>query len=112
MTYPGPYANSYPQQWPLPVVRVDRNGMGVAGLVVGIVSLCFAVVPVVGLVAWAMWPVGVALSAVGLSRASRGLATNRSQALAGLIVSLAAAAVCVAWVVFTLVAAASGAAQG
>lgn len=83
------------------VIRGDRNGMGTAGLVVAILSLITATVPLVGLVAWGMWPVGAALSGVGLARANRELATNRSTALAGLIVSLTAAAVCIGWVVFT-----------
>lgn len=98
-----------PVYGPPHVIRGDRNGLGTAGLVVGIVSLCFAVIPVVGLIAWVIWPVGVALSGVGMSRANRAVATNRSTALAGLIVSLTAAAVCCAWVVFTVFATSTGA---
>lgn len=94
--YPAPYAPVGPH-----VIRGDRNGMGTAGLVLGIISLCFAVIPIVGLVAWVLWPLGAIFSGVGLNRANRALATNRNAALAGMIVSLVAAAVCIAWVVFT-----------
>lgn len=84
------------------VIRGDRNGMGTAGLVLGIVALCFAVIPVVGVIAWVLFPLGVVFSGVGLNRADRALATNRNAALAGMIVSLVAAAVCIAWVAFTV----------
>lgn len=101
--YPAPYVTSTPH-----VIRGDRNGMGTAGLVMGIVSLCFAVIPLVGIVAWFMWPLGVIFSGVGLNRANRALATNRNSALAGMIVSLTAAVVCFGWVLFTVLAGASG----
>lgn len=102
---PAPYAvTSTPH-----VIRGDRNGMGVAGLVLGIVGLCFAVLPIVGLIAWALWPLGAIFSGVGLGRANRAIATNRNIAVAGLCTSLAAGAVCILWVVFTVAATASGA---
>ena len=100
--------NYYPP--PAYVIRADRNGVGTAGLVVGICALALSVVPLLGVVAWLVWPVGVALSAVGMSRCSRQLATNRGSAVAGLCVSLTAAGVCTAWVVVTAVAASGGAA--
>lgn len=89
------------------VIRGDRNGMGTAGLVLGIVSLSFAVLPIVGVIAWVLFPLGVIFSGVGLNRADRALATNRNAALAGMIVSLVAAMVCIAWVAFTVYASAS-----
>lgn len=100
---PAPYVTSTPH-----VIRGDRNGMGTAGLVLGIVSLCFAVLPIVGLIAWGVWPVGAALSWAGMARSDRAIATNRNIAVAGLCTSLAAGAVCIGWVVFTIVATSTG----
>ncbi|MER5197017.1 DUF4190 domain-containing protein [Streptomyces sp. NPDC002755] len=71
---PGPYG------WPNGAG--DSNGMGIAGLVLGIVSA----------VGFCMWPLavvlgilGVAFGAVGRGKARRGEASNPGQALAGII---------------------------
>ncbi|WP_406006502.1 DUF4190 domain-containing protein [Streptomyces sp. NBC_00637] len=71
---PGPYG------WP--VGAGDRNGMGVAGMVLGIISA----------VGFCMWPLavvlgilGITFGAVGRGKARRGEASNPGQALAGII---------------------------
>jgi hypothetical protein len=87
------------------VVRADRNGFGTAGLVLGIAALCLAVIPLVGIVAWGVWPAGLACSGVGLYRADHGVATNRNVTVAGLVLSATAALVCVAWAALTVTAA-------
>lgn len=62
-----------------------RNGIGTAGLVLGIIGLVFC---------WFVW-VGVALcvlavifGGVGLGRAARGEANNRGSAMAGLVLGI------------------------
>jgi hypothetical protein len=93
------------------VVRADRNGFGTAGLVLGIAAVCLAVIPLVGIVAWGVWPAGLACAGVGLYRADHGVATNRNVAVAGLVLSATAALVCVAWAALTVTAAVTGGAS-
>ncbi|MFD8494801.1 hypothetical protein [Amycolatopsis sp. NPDC059657] len=66
-----------------------RSRPRATGLVFGLAGLAFSPLVVVGLV----------LSAVGLSRASKGIATNKGLSIAGAMVSLAGLAVCTAWAV-------------
>lgn len=65
--------------------RTGRNGLGVAALVVGILSivLCFAwyVAVVLGIL-------GVVFGVIGRGRANRGEATNRGMATAGLVTGI------------------------
>ncbi len=62
-----------------------RNGMGVAALIVAIVSVLVAWVPFVGLLGVIGGIVAIILGAVALSRAGRGEASNRSQSIAGIV---------------------------
>jgi hypothetical protein len=91
------------------VVRADRNGFGTAGVALGIAPLALAVIPLVGIVAWGVWPAGLACSGIGLYRADHGTATNRNVAVAGLVLAMVAALVCVACSALTIAAAVSGA---
>jgi uncharacterized membrane protein HdeD (DUF308 family) len=68
--------------------RPLRNGVGVAALVCGIVSLVLALLILFFPIAALLGLVAIILGIVGLSRASRGEASNRGQALAGLITGL------------------------
>ncbi|MER5428719.1 DUF4190 domain-containing protein [Streptomyces sp. NPDC002588] len=86
-TYPGGYG--YPAPPPAPggyywpgVPGGDSNGMGIAGMVLGIVSA----------VVFCLWPLaivagilGVVFGAIGRGKARRGEAANPGQALAGII---------------------------
>jgi hypothetical protein len=75
--------------------------------VLGIIALVFAVIPIVGVIAWFVWPVGLVLALIGFARVRSGEATNRGPALAGVITSGVAAAVCLLGLVITAVGAAS-----
>lgn len=87
--YPAP---GYPPA-PYPVygvaVPMPRNGMGTAALVLGILSVVLC---------WAYWTgvvlgiLAIIFGGVGLARANSGQATNRSSALAGLILGIIAIA--------------------
>lgn len=94
---------AYPMAAPTP-----SNGMGTAGLVLGILALTFSVIPLVGVVSWFLWPLGVIFALIGLQRARSFAATNRGAALAGLITSLVAAGICLLWTIAFIGAAASG----
>lgn len=58
------------------------NGVGIAALVVGIVSLFVWWIPFLGLV---VAVVAVVLGIVGIRKASRGAASNKGMAIAGLV---------------------------
>ncbi|MDQ0583775.1 DUF4190 domain-containing protein [Streptomyces rishiriensis] len=82
--YPTPpsYGGGFPGPYGWPGGAGDSNGMGIAGLVLGIVSA----------VGFCMWPLavvlgvlGVTFGAVGRGKARRGEASNPGQALAGII---------------------------
>ena len=73
----------------------------------GITALVCAVIPIVGVIAWFIWPVGLVLALIGFARVRSGEATNRGPALAGVITSGAAAAVCLLGLVITAVGTAS-----
>jgi hypothetical protein len=98
--YPG---NGYPGHYPPPgpqiVVRGDRNGLGTAALVLGIVAVIFSFIPLVGIIAWPIGITGLILGFVGLARVNRREATNRGVTLAGLVTSGAALVICVLWLV-------------
>ena len=82
---------------PTYVIRADRNLPGIIGLAVGTAALMLAVIPIVGIVAWFVWPIGLVLSGLGIHLADRNRATNRNVAVAGLVVSMLAALACVWW---------------
>ncbi|MDP9235567.1 MAG: DUF4190 domain-containing protein [Actinomycetota bacterium] len=72
------------------VVQSPSNGVGVAALVFGVVALVLAVLVIFFPLAGLLGLVALILGVVGMGRASRGVATNRGQALAGLITGLLA----------------------
>ncbi|MFI0736513.1 DUF4190 domain-containing protein [Streptomyces sp. NPDC021100] len=112
---PGPYPGPGPAHAPGPpggsglpayygpmapmAPAVPDNGFGTAALVLGIVSLVLAVSVVLGLV---LGVLAVIFGAVGRAKAVRGVATNRGQALAGLILGALGLAASVAVLVLVL----------
>ncbi|MEU6772083.1 DUF4190 domain-containing protein [Streptomyces sp. NPDC046759] len=93
--YPGqpqpqpPYAGPYPAApgygWPgMPMV--PQNGMGIAAMVLGILSLCLFCM--YGVVSVVLGILAVVFGIKGRRRADRGEATNRGQAQAGLIMGI------------------------
>jgi hypothetical protein len=96
--YPG---NGYPGHQPAPqvVVRGDRNGLGTAALVLGILAVLFSLIPLIGIVAWPLGITGLILGFVGLARVNHREATNRGVTIAGLITSGVALVICVLWLV-------------
>lgn len=81
-----------------PVANAEprRNGVGVAALVVGIVSLVLAILIIFFPLAGILGIVAIVLGGIGMGRAGRGIADNRGQALTGLITGLLAFLVAVA----------------
>jgi len=75
------------------------NGMGLASMIVGIVSIplaCCGLGLLGGIVA-------IVLGFLGKGKADRGEATNRGQALAGIITGAVAIGLGVLWIIFSVV---------
>jgi hypothetical protein len=77
-----------------------RNGLGVAALVVAIVSVLVAWVPFVGLLGVIGGIVAIILGAVALGRVGRGEASNRSQSIAGIVLGALAVLLGIASAIF------------
>ena len=69
-----------------------RNGMGIAALVAGLISLVFA-----GLILGA---VAIILGWIGLNRVKKGQATNQVMAMTGVVLGMAGV---VSWFVFLVI---------
>lgn len=80
---PGPTASPWPL-YSMPAPQ-PRNGMGVTALVLGIVGAVLGLFVVLFWMSWVPALLAVVFGCVGLSHARRGLATNRTMALAGVI---------------------------
>lgn len=84
-----------------PVVVIARNNAAVVGATLGSVSLFLALLPLVGIVAWLLAPLGLISSSIGLVvGVSRRV--GRVGALWGLITSGLALVVCALWVALVL----------
>ena len=72
------------------VYRTGRNGMGTAGLVLGILGILTTFTLIFIPLAWILAALGLILALVGFARANRGEASNKGVALGGIITSSAA----------------------
>lgn len=72
-----------------------KNGLGTAGFVLGLIGLLFSFIPLIGIIAWPLVILGVIFSAIGLSRATKGAATNKGLSIAGLALSIIGLVVCI-----------------
>lgn len=78
-------------QYPL---QPQGNGLGVASLVLGILSIVFGLIPVIGLISWILAPIGLVLGLVAL-----GKPTGRGVTIGGMVTSGIGLAICILWVV-------------
>ncbi len=86
---------------PAPPVLVMRNNAAVIGATLGSVSLFLSLIPLIGIVAWVLAPIGLLSSSIGLLvGASRKV--GRVGALWGLLTSGVALLVCMAWMALLL----------
>jgi hypothetical protein len=76
--YAGAHVHPAPQR---------RNGMGTTGLVLGIIALALSWIPIVGVLCFVFGVFGLIFGSIGISRAARGLADNKSAAVAGVVTS-------------------------
>jgi hypothetical protein len=84
-----------------PPVVIMRNNAAVIGATLGSVSLFLSLIPLIGIVAWVLAPIGLLSSGVGLLvGVSRRV--GRVGALWGLLTSGGALVVCMAWAALVL----------
>lgn len=80
-----------------PPPAVAGNGFALTGFVLGMVGLIFALIPVIGLVAWPLVVLGVVFGTLGLIRVRRRSAPHATLAVIGLVLSALGLIVCTAW---------------
>lgn len=97
--YGQPAAPGYSQPGGYGGAPAPSNGMGVAALVLGIIGLLLAFIPVIGVLGALLGIVGVILGAMARGKVKRGQATNGGMALTGIILSILAILVTIAYVV-------------
>jgi len=68
------------------------KGLGVAGMVIGIVAVIWAIIPLLGAGAWWLAVVGLVLSIVGFVMAKNGNNPNKGMMMAGIILGVVATA--------------------
>lgn len=78
-----------------------RNGFGTTGFVLGLLSVLFAWIPIIGLIAWPLAILGLIFGILGIRRASHGVATNRGLSIAGAVLAAIGLVICIAWIGFT-----------
>ena len=87
--YPGSgpaYSGGYPiPGYGFAPMVAPRNGLGTAALVLGILGVIFSWAYIFGIV---MNVLAIIFGGVGISRAKKGVATNRGTALAGLVLGI------------------------
>jgi hypothetical protein len=71
---------------------LPRNGLGIAGLVLGLCGLVVGLIPLFGIGAILLGTVGLVLGLVGVQRARRRVATNTRTAVSGVVACVLAVA--------------------
>ncbi|MEU8762944.1 DUF4190 domain-containing protein [Streptomyces sp. NPDC048659] len=96
-TYP-PGQQPWDQQGTQPPAQ-PRNGLGVSALVLGIVGLIFAIIPFLFWLGGILGLLALIFGIVGMSRAGKGLATNKGQAITGLVLGALSIVVSIVWTI-------------
>jgi hypothetical protein len=86
-----------PPSPPMPVANQYKNGLGTAGFVLGLVGLIFAVIPIIGIIAWPLTILGLIFGVIGTLRANRGQASNKGLAITAVVLSAIGLVICVIW---------------
>lgn len=72
--------------------KADRNSLGKAAFIIGLIGLALSFVPIVGFVSWLLAPLAIIFGLIALRRPSRSLA------IVGIITGAVALLVCISWV--------------
>jgi hypothetical protein len=77
-----------------PVHHSDSNGLAIASLVLGILSVLTAWIPIIGLIAWILAPLGLIFGFLSIGKPS-----GKGLAIGGLITSGIGLLICILWVI-------------
>lgn len=80
-------ASAPPGHGGLPPANPEKNGLGLASLILGIVGLLFCLMPITGFIGFILGIIGLALGLAGISRCRKNKATNMKTAISGAILS-------------------------
>jgi len=98
----GGYQQPYSPYFPPPAPPAPRNGLGTAALVLGIVGVPFFFTGLTAPIAIILGLIAIPLAMIGIGRARRGEATNRSAAIAGLLLGIASVGLGILSIVVTV----------
>lgn len=73
-------------------VRPDRNSLGKASFIIGLIALIFSFIPIIGFVSWLLAPLAILFGLIALRRPSKSLA------IVGIITGAIALFICVSWI--------------
>lgn len=74
------------------------KGLGMAGMIIGIVALVWAIIPVIGAAAWWLAVVGLILSVIAFFMAKSGGNPKKGGIVAGIILNVVALALAIYWI--------------
>jgi hypothetical protein len=77
-------------------VAPQDTGLAVASMILGSFSICIVWIPIIGLIAWILAPLGLILGLVALKRP---VGSGRGVAIAGIVFSAIGLLGCIGWVV-------------
>jgi len=87
---PGYYPTGFSPGRPYDTVNPEKNGFGLAAVILGPIGLFFCIMPITGWLGVILGFVGLIFGIAGLARVSKGKATNKKTAVTGLVFSLLA----------------------
>src|SRR3954469_2566048 len=73
----------------------NTNGLATGGFVVSLCAAILSLIPVIGVVAWIVAPIGLVLSIIGIQRANR--LGGRGLAVSGAVLGAIALVICSLW---------------
>jgi hypothetical protein len=76
-------------------VAPQDTGLAIASLILGIFSICTVWIPIIGLIAWILAPLGLILGLVALKRP---VGPGRGVAIAGIVCSAIGLLGCIGWI--------------
>ena len=72
--------------------RADRNSLGKAAFIIGIIGLLMSFIPIIGFVAWLLCPLAILFGLIALRRPSKSLA------IAGIVTGVIGLVICFSWI--------------
>jgi ABC-type uncharacterized transport system permease subunit len=80
------------------VASTKGKGLGLAGMIIGIVALIWAIIPLLGAAAWWMALTGLILSVVAFFMAKNGNNPKKGMIITGIILNVVALCLAIFWI--------------